>query len=336
MRKAPAAPWLAASACPHFAVPVLPHVRVAEVGRPAEPAPDARRPDGGGTRLRGRQRRRRPRLRACGGAAPPNTFFMAAMCLHALPACANDLHAQYHLPRTCAILYHLVSLDCDCASYSHSAVFLAAISPRFDLWILIVSGTIARRSAGNFNIRSDTQVWNGADTSTPKILTCQKCQASTAKPLPRISKLAQHGNKNRWQGARMICTAVPSIKNLAKSRILDRTSATTSARTTLRASRTPRRTWPGPSRTTTPAGSTRRSGGNRPTSSSGSGKGTPMKPLGARRPSGCPVSYDRGPARGIPLKHCSLHPPVARQPAGARGLDAVRPVGRLEYWSGKN
>ena len=51
-------------------------------------------------------------------------------------------------------------------------------------------------------------------------------------------------------------------------------SATMSARTTLRASRTPRRTWPGPSRTTTPAGSTRRSGGCRPTSSSGSGKGT--------------------------------------------------------------
>ena len=42
----------------------------------------------------------------------------------------------------------------------------------------------------------------------------------------------------------------------------------------MRASRTPRRTWPGPSRTTTPAGSTRRSGGCRPTSSSGSGKGT--------------------------------------------------------------
>ena len=54
----------------------------------------------------------------------------------------------------------------------------------------------------------------------------------------------------------------------------------------------------------------------------------PMKPPGARRPSRCPASCDRGPAGGILLKHCSRRPLWGRQPAGAGGLDAARPVGQ--------
>ena len=83
--------------------------------------------------LAGLRRRRYPRHGAAGGGFASYRFFIAAMCLHALPACANPLHSQCHLPSTCAIRYHFLSLDSDFASYSYSAVFLAAISLRFDL-----------------------------------------------------------------------------------------------------------------------------------------------------------------------------------------------------------
>ena len=43
----------------------------------------------------------------------------------------------------------------------------------------------------------------------------------------------------------------------------------------------------------------------------------PMKPPGARKASGCPMSYDRGPVRGDPLNHFSQSPLGVRQPAGA-------------------
>ena len=43
---------------------------------------------------------------------------------------------------------------------------------------------------------------------------------------------------------------------------------------------------------------------------------SPMKPPGARKASGCPMSYDRGPVRGDPLNHFSQSPLGVRQPAG--------------------
>ena len=64
------------------------------------------------------------------------------------------------------------------------------------------------------------------------------------------------------------------------SRSTTSSSATTSTRATLKASRTPRRDLPWHARTTTPTVSTRRSGGCRPTSSSGSGKGTIGRRMG--------------------------------------------------------
>ena len=79
------------------------------------------------------RRRRYPRHGAAGGGFASYGFFIAAMCLHALPVCANPLHSQYRLPSTCAIRYHFLSLDSDFASYSYSPVLLTAISLRFDL-----------------------------------------------------------------------------------------------------------------------------------------------------------------------------------------------------------
>ena len=76
-----------------------------------------------------------------GGVAGLYSFFIAAMCLHALHAWANPLQAQSHWSRMNAILCHSPSFDTDIASYSYSATFRTRIVPRFPVKLRTCSAT---------------------------------------------------------------------------------------------------------------------------------------------------------------------------------------------------
>ena len=76
-----------------------------------------------------------------GGVAGLYSFFIAAMCLHALHVCANPLQPQSHWPTMSAILCHSPSFETDVASYSYSLIFRTRIVPRFPVKLRICSAT---------------------------------------------------------------------------------------------------------------------------------------------------------------------------------------------------